>query len=72
MITQASWKKSSFSGGGEGNDCVEIADLDTHISVRDSKDPARTPLTFPAAAFAPFLQALKDTGTSGPGAHRAS
>ncbi|MBY8844995.1 DUF397 domain-containing protein [Streptomyces sp. SP2-10] len=72
MIPQASWKKSSFSGGGEGNDCVEIADLDTHIAVRDSKDPARTPLTFPATAFAPFLQALKGAGTSGPGTHHAS
>ncbi|WP_190018467.1 DUF397 domain-containing protein [Streptomyces lucensis] len=67
MITHASWKKSSFSGGGEGNDCVEVADLDTHIAVRDSKDPARTPLTFPTTAFAPFLQALK--GTPAPGTH---
>ncbi|MER6568202.1 DUF397 domain-containing protein [Streptomyces sp. NPDC001093] len=61
MITPASWKKSSFSGGGEGNDCVEVADLDTHIAVRDSKAPARATLTFPAAAFAPFLEALKVT-----------
>jgi Domain of unknown function (DUF397) len=60
MITPASWKKSSFSGGGEGNDCVEVAHLDTHIAVRDSKAPARATLTFPAAAFAPFLEALKE------------
>ncbi|GAA3145723.1 DUF397 domain-containing protein [Streptomyces echinatus] len=72
MLTPGTWQKSSFSGGGQGDACVEVAKGPTHISVRDSKDPARTPLTFPAAAFAPFLQALKDTGTSGPGAHRAS
>ncbi|MFG3013442.1 DUF397 domain-containing protein [Streptomyces cinerochromogenes] len=59
MITPTSWKKSSFSGGGEGNDCVEVADLDTHISVRDSKAPALATLTFPAPAFATFLDALK-------------
>ncbi|ARP74334.1 DUF397 domain-containing protein [Streptomyces pluripotens] len=59
MITPTSWKKSSFSGGGEGNDCVEVADLDTRIAVRDSKAPDRATLTFPAAAFAPFIEALK-------------
>ncbi|MEV6481158.1 DUF397 domain-containing protein [Streptomyces sp. NPDC051576] len=25
MTTPANWQKSSFSGGGEGNDCVELA-----------------------------------------------
>ncbi|MER6280917.1 DUF397 domain-containing protein [Streptomyces sp900105245] len=53
------WKKSSYSGGGDGNTCVEIADLHTHIAVRDSKAPARATLTFPTSAFAPFLHALK-------------
>jgi hypothetical protein len=59
MITFTEWKKSSYSGGGEGNDCVEIAHLDSHIGVRDSKVPARGTLTFPTAAFAPFVEALK-------------
>ncbi|MER6069528.1 DUF397 domain-containing protein [Streptomyces sp. NPDC001817] len=67
MITPTSWKKSSFSGGGEGNDCVEVADLDTHISIRDSKAPARATLTFPATAFAPFLEALKESHSAPPG-----
>jgi Domain of unknown function (DUF397) len=40
---------------------VEIATTPTHIAVRDSKTPAdRThTLTFPVAAFTPFLEALK-------------
>lgn len=60
-MTQAiRWRKSSYSGGGDGNTCVEVAHLDTHISVRDSKAPARATLTFPAAAFAPFVEALKE------------
>ncbi|MFS4091277.1 DUF397 domain-containing protein [Streptomyces sp. AF1A] len=59
-MTQAvRWQKSSYSGGGDGNTCVELAHLDTHIAVRDSKAPARAALTFPADRFAPFLQALK-------------
>ncbi|MFB7504860.1 DUF397 domain-containing protein [Streptomyces broussonetiae] len=61
MSIPTSWKKSSFSGGGEGNDCVEVADLDTHIAVRDSKVPQRATLTFPAGSFTLFVNALKKT-----------
>jgi hypothetical protein len=53
------WRKSSYSGGGEGNACVEIANRDTHIAVRDTKDRAYATLTFPVAAFTPFVEALK-------------
>jgi hypothetical protein len=53
------WRKSSYSGGGEGNDCVEVADLRSHIAVHDSKTPPRATLTFPQAAFTTFLEALK-------------
>ncbi|MFF1303159.1 DUF397 domain-containing protein [Streptomyces sp. NPDC058307] len=59
MTAVTLWKKSSFSGGGEGNDCVEVADLRSHIAVRDSKTPAGANLTFPAGAFTAFLEALK-------------
>ncbi|MGW7383426.1 DUF397 domain-containing protein [Streptomyces sp. NPDC054794] len=64
MTTSTEWQKSSFSGGGEGNDCVEIANLDIHIAVRDSKAPARATLTFPSGAFATFIEALKNPGYS--------
>ncbi|MFC9885701.1 DUF397 domain-containing protein [Streptomyces pilosus] len=57
--TCETWRKSSYSGPGDGNECVEIATSPTHAAVRDSKDPARATLTFPAAAFTPFLAALK-------------
>ncbi|AQS69438.1 DUF397 domain-containing protein [Streptomyces pactum] len=59
MITPTQWQKSSYSGGGEGNDCVEIAHRGPHIAVRDSKAPARATLTFPTPAFTAFLTALK-------------
>lgn len=61
--TPDSWRKSSFSGGGDGNNCVEIADLDTHIAIRDSKTPDRATLTFPPTAFTPFIEALKSRKT---------
>ncbi|AWT43727.1 MULTISPECIES: DUF397 domain-containing protein [Streptomyces] len=61
MTLSCHWRKSSYSGGGDGNNCVEIAHLGPHIAVRDSKSPTRTPVTFPTTAFAPFLHALKAT-----------
>ncbi len=53
------WRKSSYSGEGDGNSCVEIAPSPTHVAVRDTKAPTRATLTFPAGAFASFFGALK-------------
>lgn len=61
MATLNNWRKSSYSGGGDGNDCVLIANSLTHVGVRDSKTqpPAATTLTFPTTTFTPFLNSLK-------------
>ncbi|MFJ8021137.1 DUF397 domain-containing protein [Streptomyces sp. NPDC096311] len=61
MTAPDNWRKSSYSGEGDGNNCVEIANSPTHIAIRDSKTPARATLTFPAGAFTPFIDALKTT-----------
>ncbi|MEU0033366.1 DUF397 domain-containing protein [Streptomyces sp. NPDC006333] len=53
------WRKSSYSGEGDGNSCVEIATTDTDVAVRDSKTPARATLTFPTPTFTAFLESLK-------------
>ncbi|MFJ9818295.1 DUF397 domain-containing protein [Streptomyces sp. NPDC101151] len=66
MGTPDNWRKSSYSGPGDGDSCVEIATALTHISIRDSKTPARATLTFPTAAFTPFIEALKGTGPTRP------
>uniref|UniRef100_A0AAU2AHQ7 DUF397 domain-containing protein n=1 Tax=Streptomyces sp. NBC_00093 TaxID=2975649 RepID=A0AAU2AHQ7_9ACTN len=63
MATPDNWRKSSYSAGGDGDDCVEIANSPTHIAIRDTKAPARTTLTFPTEAFAPFLATVKDYST---------
>ncbi|UUU33823.1 DUF397 domain-containing protein [Streptomyces sp. CA-210063] len=55
----SNWRKSSYSGDGDGDNCVEIATTATHIAVRDSKSPTTRTLAFPVAAFTPFLEALK-------------
>ena len=52
------WRKSSYSGPDDGNNCVEIVGSRTRIAIRDSKAPARAILTFPAEAFTLFIDGL--------------
>lgn len=59
MTGPVQWKKSSFSGGGEGNDCVEIANLYTRVAIRDSKAPTRGTVSFRAGTFTAFITELK-------------
>jgi hypothetical protein len=54
------WRKSSYSGPDDGNNCVEIATHPTHISIRDSKTPTRATLTLPTPTFTAFIDALKN------------
>lgn len=60
MDTRGHWRKSSFSGGGQGDACVEVAHHHPHIAIRDSKTPARATLTFPTPTFTAFVEALKE------------
>lgn len=64
MIIPDNWQRSTFSGGGEGNNCVEIANRHTRIAIRDSKAPADGTLSFPTAAFTAFVDALKAHSTA--------
>ncbi|MFB7234891.1 DUF397 domain-containing protein [Streptomyces sp. NPDC056269] len=55
----AAWRKSSYSGGNEGQ-CIEAADMRTShggIAIRDSKNPAGPALLLPAGAFSTFIAA---------------
>ncbi|MHB9859700.1 DUF397 domain-containing protein [Streptomyces sp. YIM S03343] len=61
MDTLDNWRKSSHSGPGDGDSCVEIADSPSRVAIRDSKNRAHGPLMFPATVFTPFLDALKRT-----------
>ncbi|MFF0090562.1 DUF397 domain-containing protein [Streptomyces canus] len=58
------WRKSSHSGGGDGNECVEVANSPTHVSIRDSKSPTRAILTLTTPTFTAFIDALKTTPES--------
>lgn len=59
-ISEATWFKSSYSGGGGGN-CLEVThDFRTHIPVRDSKTPQGPVLTFLPETWAAFVKGLKN------------
>ncbi|NEB18506.1 MULTISPECIES: DUF397 domain-containing protein [Streptomyces] len=57
------WRRSSYSGEGDGNNCVEIATSSTHVAVRDSKAPAYGTLSLPTEAFRTFVRAVKGVET---------
>jgi hypothetical protein len=57
-LAHARWIKSSRSGSGGGN-CVEVADLDVHRAVRDSKNPTGPALMFTATEWAAFTAGMK-------------
>ncbi|MFS4109280.1 DUF397 domain-containing protein [Streptomyces sp. NPDC004690] len=64
MAAPITWWKSSYSGPGDGDSCVEIATSPSRTAVRDSKVPARAILTFPAGVFTTFVEALKTAPTT--------
>lgn len=52
------WRKSSYTGSNGGN-CVELADRDRSIVVRDSKDPDGPRLTVERRVWAALLADVK-------------
>lgn len=53
------WRKSSRSGGMSDDACVELADLDGMVGVRDSKDPDGPRLRFSAREFGGLLSRIR-------------
>lgn len=57
-LSQAVWYKSSRSGGNGGN-CVEVANLDEAVAVRDSKNPDNGVLVFAKSDWTAFVSAVR-------------
>ncbi|MDF9813499.1 DUF397 domain-containing protein [Streptomyces sp. SPB162] len=64
MPSSISWQKSSFSGGAQGNDCVELGISAAGFHLRESDDPEVFLTTTPAALRA-FLHRIR-TSTPAP------
>ncbi|MFD5298709.1 DUF397 domain-containing protein [Streptomyces mutabilis] len=58
MTVPIDWQKSSYSEGGDGNTCVEIAPLATRVAIRDSKDPSQGTVTVPLEAFTALVRSF--------------
>ncbi|GAA2654673.1 DUF397 domain-containing protein [Streptomyces vastus] len=70
MTTLANWQKSSFSGGADGNNCLELATTGPRsIHLRESDDPT-TQFTTAPTTLAHLLQGIR-SGTLSPAAPEA-
>lgn len=58
MASETGWRKSSYSGGQGGN-CIEVADADSRVIVRDSKDSQGAILRFSPDAWRRFADRVK-------------
>ena len=54
------WRTSSYTA--QGADCVEVAQRDDRLAIRDSKNPTGPVLTFTTHEWSTLLKAIK-TGT---------
>jgi hypothetical protein len=54
---KSNWRKSSYSGG-QGN-CIEVADHDSRVQVRDTMDRSGPMLRFTPDAWRRFAKQIK-------------
>jgi uncharacterized protein DUF397 len=55
----AVWRKSTRSGAGVNDSCVEVAFVSAAVGVRDSKNRTEAHLAFGAPAWRAFAEGLK-------------
>ncbi|GAB2923130.1 DUF397 domain-containing protein [Streptomyces mayteni] len=60
MTANPGWQKSSFSGGGDGNDCLELGGAPSALALRESDDPDVVLTTSPAR-LAALLGAVRES-----------
>ncbi|WP_444962771.1 DUF397 domain-containing protein [Nocardiopsis sp. M1B1] len=60
--TPSNWHKSSYSGN-QGGHCVEVADTNRAVHVRDTQNRALGHLSFPNSDWGALLSSLRGGGT---------
>ncbi|MGY0057555.1 DUF397 domain-containing protein [Streptomyces sp. LZ34] len=58
MTKSVAWRKSSFSGHGDADNCVELAVMDGKVRLRESDAPAAT-ITATPGQLATFIRTVK-------------
>ncbi|MEU8057879.1 DUF397 domain-containing protein [Microbispora bryophytorum] len=59
MSDRPVWRKSSYSTEQDLGTCVEVAELDDRLGVRDSKDPSGPHLSFSRRSWTAFVEAIR-------------
>jgi hypothetical protein len=54
-VCELAWFKSSYSGGNDGNSCVEVATAPAAVHIRDSKHTGGPRLAVAPAAWVDFV-----------------
>jgi Domain of unknown function (DUF397) len=57
-VSGAVWRKSSYSGNGNNDNCIEVAFAGPMIAVRDSKNPAAGVLALHSTGWRSFLRTI--------------
>jgi hypothetical protein len=57
-VNNLNWRKASYSGNG-GASCVEVADHEGTIVVRDTKDRSQAPHLFTVAEWRAFTAGVR-------------
>jgi hypothetical protein len=63
MASEIGWRKSSYSGGQGGN-CVEVADNESRVVVRDTRNRTGPVLRFTPDAWRRFAKQLKSLASN--------
>lgn len=61
-LAAAQWFRSSYSA--VNNECVEVAQIEQSVGIRDSKDPARGVLAIDSSKFSLFLDNVKEEAST--------
>ncbi|WP_083982135.1 DUF397 domain-containing protein [Actinomadura hibisca] len=56
-LSRADWRRSSHSG--QNGNCVEVAEANGCVGVRDSKNPSSLPLCLKAQQWSALIQDIK-------------
>ncbi|MYV48752.1 DUF397 domain-containing protein [Streptomyces sp. SID2888] len=60
-LSTTHWRKSSYSGGEQGDECVEVCDdIPGAVPVRDSKNAGGPVLMLDGATWQPFVDGVKN------------
>jgi hypothetical protein len=55
---EVAYRTSSYSGGDNGSNCVEVGLTSTEAHLRDSKNPEGGTFSIPGESFTAFLKTL--------------